>query len=145
MAVEETRAALLEQDPPRLQGRDDVPEALATLVDAALRHAPEERPASASTMAKRLRGWLAKSHPEGVAAELGERARSALKARSDPAGKRVDAEGERTEPSRVVKTLATSPALDYACKCDTLALTFSEETLSRTGYPTLPPEIFLAG
>lgn len=118
-----TRAALLEEPPPRLSENDAVPPELARLVERLLERDPRDRPATAAEVARQLRSWLAAHHPEGVGAELGRRVeavrtRHAAQSRSSQDGHGPPAAGDSLDepPSGEsgVKTLATSLVLSAA-------------------------------
>ncbi|MBW2461349.1 MAG: serine/threonine protein kinase [Deltaproteobacteria bacterium] len=111
---EQTRAALLDEPPPSLADHGSIPPVLARLVDETLMPGPEDRPVSAKRMGKMLRAFLAASAPEGVAPELGDRARSAKSAANKrhrkPADPSASLEGDT--PARAsVRTIATSVTL----------------------------------
>jgi len=112
--VAASRTALLEAPPPTLD-RDVVPRDVAVAVEAALHRDIAARPASADVFGRRLRGWLAGAHPEGVARELGVRVEMA-RARRDRGSERPPAmdatPGGRRDPSGLQRTLAQSRALD---------------------------------
>ena len=112
--VAASRTALLEAPPPTLD-RDVVPHDVGVAVEAALHREIAARPASADVFGRRLRGWLAGAHPEGVARELGVRVEMA-RARRDHGSERPPAmdatPGARRDPSGLQRTLAQSRALD---------------------------------
>lgn len=107
-----TRAAVLDRPPPRFSDHREVPDGFAAILDETLAADREDRPKSAARLGQRLRGWLASTRPEGVGAELGERAAAAAD-RIREQRERTPAPDleEKKEPSRVVRTLATSPIL----------------------------------
>ncbi len=81
---------------------------LARLVEQLLSPDPAARPASAAEVAARFRTWLAREHPQGVAAELGrlaERARSRAGLHSEPPPRAVA--GERSATPRLTRSIAT--------------------------------------
>lgn len=109
-----SRAALLDGPPPTLDGAE-VPADVAAAVSAALDREIAARPPSSDALGRRLRGWLAGAHPEGVARELGvlvgnARARQDCSAELSPAASATP--GGRREPSGIVRTLAQSRVLD---------------------------------
>ncbi len=111
---EQTRAALLDEPPPSLADQSSIPSDLAQLVDETLMPKPEDRPVSAKRMGKKLRAFLAAKAPEGVAPELGDRARSAKSAAKNrhrkPAGPSPSTEGD-APAGATVRTIATSVTL----------------------------------
>lgn len=112
--VTASRTALLDAPLPTLD-RELVPRDVAVAVEAALQRDIAARPASADVFGRRLRGWLAGAHPEGVARELGVRVEMA-RARRDRGSERPPAmdatPGARRDPSGLQRTLAQSRALD---------------------------------
>lgn len=107
-STELTRAATLEGPLPSFAHLPDVPPELATILDRAMSRDVEARSASAERLGRELRGFLAAHRPEGVTSELGARVERVVSARRR--GHR--ARGlEPREPSRIVRTIATSPVL----------------------------------
>jgi len=118
-SIEDTRTALLEGPLPDLAARSDVPREVADAILRLIVRDPAGRPASAREAAAAFRGWLAASHPRGVAAELGARADQARRSRPRRAARHRRAEhSERSEPPpgapHQVRTLATSRLLAQA-------------------------------
>jgi len=75
-SVEATAKRVLEDDGPETpEGHGE----LGALIGEMLRRDPERRPGMGE-VESRLRGWLARRHPEGVSRALGERAASAARA-----------------------------------------------------------------
>jgi serine/threonine protein kinase len=62
-----------------------VPEQLARVIRPMLAQEPTARPQSAADVARQLRGYLAQARPEGVLAEMRERAQAARPVRPSPA------------------------------------------------------------
>lgn len=105
----ETRAALFDEELPSFE--DIAPAPLAAILASTLDRDPGERP-PAETLGRRLRGWLAHHHPEGVGAELGARTERPRQRKSvRPPGPATPHVTPRSDPSATVRTLATSPAL----------------------------------
>ena len=98
----EGKARLLAGERPTLGG---VPDELAVLLQEALAGDPTARPA-ARQVARRLRAWLAGTHPEGVGAALADRVQRAVE--QAPA---VQTTGESTAAVGKVEALATSQVL----------------------------------
>ena len=104
------RAATLERALPRLAADAAVPAGLARAIDGCLVRDPAARVGSATELGRQLRGYLASTRPEGVAPELGVRA---IRARTHAAPPSASGGTPATgRAQRVVKTLATSAALD---------------------------------
>jgi len=113
-SADETRAALLDQPAPQLppqvaslEMRELVARCLATEVS--------DRPANAAEVAKALRAMLAKSHPGGVAPELGRRAHEARQQAANATPDRIVTSDETPSTAAIAgksRTLATSPILD---------------------------------
>lgn len=111
--ISETQTALLEGPYPRLTGRGAVPDVLAYMIDELLAREPDARPKSAADVARRMRGFLASARPEGVAHELGARAEAARERSSrDRVRGEVEQPSERSDPSGVVRSIATSAVLE---------------------------------
>lgn len=107
--AEETQRAL-DEESPTLRGRAEIPGALVALLEELLQRDPGDRPDSAARVGKRLRGWLAGARPEGVAPELAARTGSAREHRHRiPSSPQPAA--DRSDPSRVVRSIATSVTL----------------------------------
>lgn len=112
--AEATRVALLEAPAPHLA--DNVASSeMRAWVAKCLASDVQARPTTAAEVAKALRGLLAKTHPSGVAEELGRRAhdaRTKTEVQDDDQVHTTD-EPERTAPvAAKVRTLATSPIFE---------------------------------
>jgi serine/threonine-protein kinase len=87
---------------------------LAQLVRALLATDPAARPGSAAEVAARLRTWLARNHPEGVAQALGARVEQArARSEQEPAADGpVRIESRPNGAARVTRSIATSKQLN---------------------------------
>lgn len=109
-----SQAAVLVDEGPFFGTVSTVPKDLRPVLERTLSREVNERPHVTHELGKKLRTWLSGTHPEGVAVALGELAE---KTRNAPAKKaQVAALQTPTthgrEPSGLVRTWATSPALD---------------------------------
>jgi serine/threonine-protein kinase len=108
-----------------------VSEELAALVHALLAPDPSARPGSAGAVGARLRTWLARNHPEGVARALGTRVDQA-RARGEQRaelGMPVRIESRPNATPRLTRSIATSKQLSEL-------LTGSTEPLVRVPAPS---------
>jgi serine/threonine-protein kinase len=127
------RPALGTRDAPaaELAPIEGASEELAALVRALLAPDPSARPGSAAAVGARLRTWLARNHPEGVARALGTRVDQA-RARSEQRaelGAPVRIESRPNATPRLTRSIATSKQLSEL-------LTGSTEPLVRTPGPS---------
>jgi len=93
-----------------------VPSELAEILGPCLADDPAARPATADEVARALRGFLGRHHPEGVTDHLGARADATRRARESRRRRRraLRRSQLRSDPSGVVRSIATSPVLDAA-------------------------------
>lgn len=114
--VEESERALATGGP-AFSAEDRVDPPLESIVLRALARDPTDRFRSARDLGRALRGWLASTHPEGVAPELGlraERAEGAARRRLSHA----PGDDGAALTSGDVRTIATSRALDALIGAD---------------------------
>ena len=109
-SIEEARETLLNGELPSLGSLG--PEGLSRVVDSMLEREADQRPEKARDVARRLRGWLAASQPEGVAPELGGRAEAARRRRMRRPSSRPPPARSNGGSSGGFRSLATSVALE---------------------------------
>ena len=109
-----SQAAVLVDEGPFFATVSNVPRELRDVLDRTLARDADARPHVVDELGRRLRTWLATTHPEGVARTLGELATATrLAPKTVRAPKAMDAPTTvGREPSQVVRTLATSRVLD---------------------------------
>lgn len=103
-----SRRAVLEEDGPQLD--DSHPPVLRELIHEMIARDPDDRPATAAEVGRRVRTWSSGENPEGAGPELGARAAKAMKPLEPGEAGPVTVTSRKQD----VKTLATSAILEGA-------------------------------